>query len=354
MYESFYGFREKPFSILPDADFLYLSPRHDMALALLQYGLMNQAGLSVITGEIGAGKTTLIRYLLGRLPGHVTAGLVSNTHRSFAELLEWLLIAFSLEGRGRSYVEKIHAIEAFLARQHREGQRTVVIIDEAQNMARDTLEGLRMLLNVNADKRQILQVILVGQPGLRAMLRRPDMEQFAQRVAVDYHLLPLTGEETGRYVRHRLAVAGGADPNLFDDGACAELHRHSRGVPRLINLLCDTALVYAFADQLRHIDAKLVRDVAADKMKGGIFPKGRDGPPEASTALPDTSRSAASDERPVVRVPVRATEVVASEDRVLAAAHPAMPEVVSGPSKTRRDELYDKLQAAVSALIGKR
>ena len=272
MYEAFYGFREKPFSIIPDPEFLYFSPKHRMAFDLLEYGLMNQAGFNVITGEIGTGKTTLIRHLLGQMGPDLTVGLISNTHQSFGELLQWILFAFNLEYRGKEKVEMFHTFLDFLVQQYAQNKRAVLIVDEAQNMSAGTLEELRMLSNVNADKDQVLQVILVGQAGLRDTLRRPDLEQFAQRIAVDYHLEALNQDETRTYIRHRVDVAGVDNPGLFDDAACDAVYHHSQGVPRLINLLCDTALVYGFAEQKGKIDAQIVNDVAADKQKGGIFP----------------------------------------------------------------------------------
>ena len=196
MYEAFYGFREKPFSIIPDPSFLYFSTKHQMAFDLLEYGLMNQAGFNVITGEIGTGKTTLIRHLLGQMGPDTTVGLISNTHRSFGELLQWILFAYGLEYRGKEKVEMFHTFLDFMMEEYAQNKRTVLIVDEAQNMAPETLEELRMLSNVNADKDQILQVILVGQAQLRDLLRRPDLEQFAQRIAVDYHLEALDQEET--------------------------------------------------------------------------------------------------------------------------------------------------------------
>jgi general secretion pathway protein A len=272
MYESFYGFRERPFSIIPDPSFLYFSPKHSMALDLLEYGLMNQAGFNVITGEIGTGKTTLIRYLLNHLGQDVTVGLISNTHRSFGELLQWILFAFNLEWRGRKKVEMFQTFLDFLVQQYSHNKRSVLIVDEAQNMSADTLEELRMLSNVNADKDQLLQITLVGQAGLRETLRQPELEQFAQRIAVDYHLEPLDREETPAYIRHRISVAGRNGQALFDDAACDAVHELTDGVPRLVNLLCDTALVYGYAEQKLKIDAQIVQDVARDKKRGGIFP----------------------------------------------------------------------------------
>lgn len=272
MYEKFYGLREKPFSLLPDPSFLYPSEKHSMALVLLEYGLSNQTSFSVITGGIGTGKTTLIRQLLSQLGRDVTVGLISNTHRSFGELLQWVLLAFNLEYAGKDKVGMYQLLVDFLIGEYARNRRTVLIIDEAQNMAPEALEELRMLSNINADKDQVLQIILVGQAGLRETLRRPDLEQFAQRIAVDYNLESLNLEETHSYIRHRLQVAGG-DPDIFDTAACEAIYRHSGGTPRLINLLCDTAMVFGYAEQAAQIHAPLVEDVVHEKLKGGIFPK---------------------------------------------------------------------------------
>jgi type II secretory pathway predicted ATPase ExeA len=271
MYESFYHFSEKPFTLLPDPGFLYFSDKHRMALTLLEYGLMNQAGFTIISGDIGTGKTTLIRHLLDHMDREHTVGLISNTHRDFGELLQWVLLAFNLDHANMNKVEMYQRLVDFIIDEYAHNRRTVLIVDEAQNMDAETLEELRMLSNINADKDQALQMILVGQHELRDTLRRPDLVQFAQRISVDYHLEPLSEEETIGYVRHRLEVAGG-DPDLFDIEACQAVHRFSNGVPRLINLLCDTALVYGYAEQLTRIDSALVNDVAREKQQGGIFP----------------------------------------------------------------------------------
>jgi general secretion pathway protein A len=283
MYESFYQLREKPFTLLPDPGFLFLSNKHRMALTLLEYGLMNQAGFTVISGDIGTGKTTLIRHLLGHMDREHTVGLITNTHRSFGELLEWILLAYNLEHVNLGKVEMYRRFVDFIIDEYARNRRVVLIVDEAQNMAADTLEELRMLSNVNADKDQALQVILVGQRELRDTLRRPDLVQFAQRIAVDYHLEPLSEEETVGYIRHRLEIAGG-NPSLFDEAACRAVYRYSNGVPRLINLLCDTALVYGYAEQQEQIDSALVTDVAREKQQGGIFPTFHPAGPAAAPA----------------------------------------------------------------------
>lgn len=271
MYESFYHLKEKPFSLLPDPGFLYLSQKHRMALVLLEYGLSNQAGFSVVTGDIGTGKTTLIRHLLNQMGRDVTVGLITNTHRSFGVLLQWVLMSLNLDHHGKDKVAMYETLVDFLIKEFSRRRRTMLIVDEAQNMSPEALEELRMLSNINADKNQVLQVILVGQPGLRETLRRPDLEQFAQRIAVDYDLKPLNASETREYLRHRVAVAGGS-PDLFTDGACEVIYRHSGGTPRLINLLADTALVYGYAEQTEQISRELAEEVAQDKVKGGIFP----------------------------------------------------------------------------------
>ena len=271
MYQAFFGFKEKPFSLLPDPAFLFPSKKHRTALAMLEYGIMHQAGFTVISGDIGTGKTTLIRHLLNNLERDVTVGLITNAHAGFGELLEWVLLAYDIKCESHSKVARYRAFVDFMIQEYARGHRTVLIVDEAQNLSADTLEELRMLSNINADKDQVIQVILVGQPELRNQLRRPELVQFAQRIAVDFHLEPLEADETIAYIRHRIHVAGGAD-DLFETAACEAVHRYSGGIPRLINLLCDTALVYAYAEERQRINAALVTEVAKDKARGGLFP----------------------------------------------------------------------------------
>lgn len=271
MYETYYGLRDKPFSIVPDPAFLFLSRQHSKALDLIEYGLMNQAGFNVITGGIGTGKTTLIRYILDQIERSVSAGLISNTQQDFGELLQWILFAFKLDYRGKQKVELYETFIDFLAREYAEDRSCVLIVDEAQNMSVDALEQLRMLSNVNADKHQILQIMLVGQAGLRDTLRRPELEQFAQRIAADCHLEALDEQETRSYICHRLRIAGSAQPEFFDESACQAVYKHSGGVPRVINLLCDAALVYGYAEGLNAINAAIVNSVARDKGRGGLF-----------------------------------------------------------------------------------
>ncbi|MFZ0256867.1 MAG: AAA family ATPase [Gammaproteobacteria bacterium] len=270
MYESFYGFTEKPFSLLPDPSFLYLGKKHSMAFTMLQYGVVSQAGFTVIAGEIGCGKTTLIRHLLNNLERDVTVGLISNTQHRIGELMQWVLLAFGLEYRSKEKVELYETFVNFVIDEYGKQRRTVLILDEAQNMDAQTMEELRMLSNINSDKDLVLQIILVGQPELRALLRRPELEQFAQRIAADYYLEPLSAQETTDYIHHRLTVAGG-DSSMFSAEACELVYRYTRGVPRLINALCDNALVYGFAEQKKVIDAVIVRDVVHDRSERTVL-----------------------------------------------------------------------------------
>jgi type II secretory pathway predicted ATPase ExeA len=275
MYERYYGLRERPFSLLPNPDFLYFSRQHYIAYGLLEYGLTQQAGFVVITGEIGTGKTTLLRRLMGHLTPDVDVGFIVNTHPEFGGLLQWVADAFGIEGVGNTPVEQYRAFVRFLQSNAKRGRRALLIVDEGQNLNAKGLEELRTLSNINGAQ-QLLQIMLIGQPELRHTLRRPELEQFAQRVTVDYHLQPLTREETRAYIKHRLSVAGAGERQIFPDATLDFVHAYSRGVPRLINMICDAALVYGYASQQPAIDPKLIEEVVRDRLKGGILPVSTD------------------------------------------------------------------------------
>ena len=271
MYEAFYGFKDKPFSMLPDPSFLYLSKKHQTALTLLEYGLLNHVGFCVISGEPGAGKTTILRTLLGRVGDDVTVGLITNTHQSFGGLLDWVLSAFDLHRPNLTHVEMHQVFMEFLIDEYASGRTVLLIVDEAQNMKVEVLEELRMLSNVNSEKDQLMQVVLAGQPALKETLQLPELMQFAQRVAVDYHLNPLSLEETCGYIQHRL-ITSGAQKDVFTPAACERIYNYSGGTPRLINLLCETVLVYGFADQRQMIDVDLVDEMVLERMKDSVVP----------------------------------------------------------------------------------
>jgi general secretion pathway protein A len=272
MYEAFYGLREKPFSILPDPDLIYWCQNHRLAFAMLEFGVMNSAGFTVITGEIGCGKTTLVRYLLRRLDEHVTACLISNTPRAQDGLLQWIMMSLNQPFEG-SYPALFKQFQKFLYDQYSRGRRTILIVDEAQNLGLEALEELRMLSNVNTDKQQFLQIILVGQPQLKELLQAPQLVQFAQRISSDFHLRPLNIHEVSDYVDFRLRAVGSRS-QLFTDDACKTIADMSRGIPRTINILCDTALVYGFAAGAESITGELVKTVIENKAQFGVLPFG--------------------------------------------------------------------------------
>ncbi len=270
MYEEFYGLRTNPFTLLPAPEFLYESRKHALGVSLLEYAVERRLLLSMITGEVGSGKTTIVRRLLNNLGGDVTVGLISNTHAGFGNLMQWVALAFDLPFKDRDKVELYHDFVEFLVDQYRQGRRTLLIVDEAQNLDVETLEELRLLTNVNADDHHVLQTLLVGQPELHDKLKRHELRQLAQRISVSHRVEPLDETETAEYVRHRLRVAGG-DPRIFHKNALRLIHRNSGGIPRIINTLCDQALVYGYADGKRQIDALLIADIARDRIDTGLY-----------------------------------------------------------------------------------
>ena len=271
MYEAFYGLSEKPFSILPDPDLIYWGRAHRMAFGMLEFGVMNNAQCSVITGDVGSGKTTLIRHLLRKFnPKTMNVGVITNTPQGREELLQSIMLSLNLPFEG-IYPALLKSFHDFLYAQHANGRRTVLIVDEAQSLEAAALEGLRMLTNINVDKIQFLQLILVGQPQLKDMLCRPQLLQFAQRVSSDFHLKPLAQDEVAKYIEFRLSAVGSSG-HLFSDEACAMIAEASHGIPRMINILCDTALVYGFSTQSDRITSELVGLVIEDKRNFGIFP----------------------------------------------------------------------------------
>jgi general secretion pathway protein A len=271
MYEQFYGLREKPFALTPDPAYLYLAKRHRHALTMLEYVLSEASGFALITGEVGCGKTTVVRHFLERTQQPLNVGFITNTHPGFGNLLPWIMEALGMDVGQGAASEQYRQFVGHIKREYDAGRRAVLVIDEAQNLGVAGLEELRVLSNLNAGKHMLLQTILIGQPELRATLGLQQLRQLAQRIAIDHHLEALHAEETVGYVRHRLAVAGGR-PDIFTPEALELIHDCTGGIPRLVNLVCDTSLVYGFSDQQTIIAADLVEQVVADRASGGLLP----------------------------------------------------------------------------------
>jgi general secretion pathway protein A len=261
MYEEFYGLNERPFSLLPDPDFLYLSPQHKLARAYLEYGINQRVGFVVLTGEVGTGKTTLIKSLLKSRERNQRLGVLYQTSMGAEDLLEVLLREFEVRGHYASRTARLAAFNQFLLNAYGRGEHVVLLVDEAQNLGPEALEELRLLSNLQTEKDPLLQMILVGQPGLRARLRHPALRQLAQRVAVHYHLSPLNRQETQEYVNFRLARAGGS--GIFTESALDKLYDYTQGVPRRLNAWCDLALVAGFAEGRSEIDGEFIDTVIA-------------------------------------------------------------------------------------------
>lgn len=266
-YSDFFGLSERPFTLLPDPSFLYWAPQHQRAFAILEYGILTGAPVTLITGEIGAGKTTLLQALLGRLDETTTVGLISNAQGGRGELLQWVLHAFGIETRpDASYVQNFHRLQDFLISEYANGRRCLLIVDEAQNLSVEGLEEVRMLTNINSNKDELIQLVLVGQPELRDIIRSPQMRQLAQRVAASFHLQAMDAATVAAYVAHRLRIAGGSGEE-FSAGALAQIHEVTGGVPRLVNQICDLAMTYAWVGE----SAQITEDTIAAVLGDGVF-----------------------------------------------------------------------------------
>jgi general secretion pathway protein A len=271
MYLSFFGLSQEPFSIAPDPRYLFMSERHREALAHLLYGVRGGGGFVLLSGEIGAGKTTVCRCFLEQIPKRCNVAYIFNPKLTVEELLRSICDEFRIPppqhpgGLGAATVKDyVDVLNQFLLKTHAVGQNNVLIIDEAQNLSADVLEQLRLLTNLETSERKLLQIILIGQPELRAMLARPELEQLAQRVTARFHLEALSPKETSHYVRHRLSVAGLDRPLPFERDALLRIHALARGVPRRINLLCDRALLGAYASGKPRADVEIVEKAAAE------------------------------------------------------------------------------------------
>jgi len=268
MYTQFFQLKQSPFSIAPDPRYLFMSERHREALAHLLYGVGSGGGFVLLTGEIGAGKTTVCRCFMEQIPGNCRLAYIFNPKLTVEELLQSVCDEFRIAASGLSVKGYVDAINAYLLASHAQGLNNVLVIDEAQNLSAEVLEQLRLLTNLETSERKLLQIILIGQPELRGMLARPELEQLAQRVIARYHLGSLSEAEVGAYVEHRLAVAGSSAIAPFPRALMPQLHQLTKGVPRRINLLCDRALLGAYVENQHQVSRKILRRAAEEVFAG--------------------------------------------------------------------------------------
>ncbi|MBP7570060.1 MAG: AAA family ATPase [Acidobacteria bacterium] len=313
MYESYFQLRERPFALSPDPDYLYPSRVHREALDYLRYGIETQAGFVLITGEIGSGKTTLLQALLRGLDGQTTVVRLMNTMLEPRELLEAIAIDLGIPPSPSGKPALLRDLSIRLVEERAAGRLVLLVIDEAQNLGLPALEEIRMLSNLETEKSKLLQIVLVGQPDLRQQLDLPRLEQLRQRITVSYHLQALDADETERYINHRLRRAALGAPLQFPREVTDRVYARARGVPRLINVICDATLVYAYAEDRRAIEAALMDEVFAELEATGVLRPETERPGDpAGPVRPPLSR------RPEAAIPSAREEEVARERQLAA------------------------------------
>jgi len=265
MYEKFYGFKEKPFNATPDSKFFFPSPKHTEALSCLVYAINERKGFVVITGEIGAGKTTVCRSLMNKVDSNTRVALITNTHLTCKELIAEILDEFEVEYKSGTKQKLLSQLNTYLIKQLSSDINIVLIIDEAQNLTTNVLEEIRMLSNLETEKEKLIQIMLLGQPQLKVKLGNIRLEQFRQRIEIYYHLSGLTREETREYILHRLKLVSPNGVDIFTPGAVDLIFAHSRGIPRLINLVCDSALLSGYIYDSRKITEEIIQEVIKEK-----------------------------------------------------------------------------------------
>jgi len=348
MYESFYGLKEKPFRIVPNPEILFMGAKYQNALTYLEYGLMEDAGFILLTGEIGTGKTTLIRYILNRFCADMDVAVIFNTNVSPDQLVSLILQSLELEYKDGAKAKNLDTLHRFLIKRYAQNKRVLIIIDEAQNLSHAAMEEVRMLSNLQSDDQILIQIMLAGQPELRKKLKHPDFTPFTQRIAVNFRLSALTREEAGNYIAFRLEKAGG-QADIFSQAAVDKIYQASGGVPRAINLLCDASLVYGFGYEIESIDESVIQQVIMDKGDIGLQP---DEVPEAdehplnadaiSGSTEDVFNRLASLEADLRKIDVRIDWQV---KEIETQAEEARNQLVSNLKKLIHDERdrYDKL-----------
>lgn len=270
MYLDFFGLQRKPFELVPDPAFLHLSKRHSLALHLLEYGVYEQTGIIVISGEVGSGKTTLIQHMLYTIDDNsITIGLINNTHETLGDVAQWIALSLGIPIETPNSATLFKNIQNFVIDSYAKGKRVLIIVDEAQNLSDSCLEQLRLFSNINNGVDFLFQILLVGQPEIKEKLSQANMSQIAQRVSVEFHLEPLDWHETKNYIAHRLDVAG-TESKLFDDYAVGAIFFQSGGLPRLINTLCDQCLAFAYAKNETFISLETAIEVIKSRFIGGV------------------------------------------------------------------------------------
>jgi general secretion pathway protein A len=273
MYEAFYGLKEKAFNLNPDPEYFYMSREHEDAYRHLEYAISESKGFAVITGEVGSGKTTLINYLLNKLELDINIGLITNTNIPASQFLKAICREFEIDVDVGDKVDIMDVFQDFLLDKYALNERVILIIDEAQNISPEAIEEIRMLSNLEAEKSHLIQIVLIGQPELKYKLQRSDLKQFAQRVSTHYHINGLNKDEVNNYLRYRLKVGEAKNLDIFKEDAIELIYQHSLGIPRIINVICDTALVYGYADGIKIVDKSLIETVIKEREESGIFSK---------------------------------------------------------------------------------
>ena len=322
MYERFFSLRERPFALSPDPDYLYRSRVHSEALSYLRYGIEGHAGFIVITGEIGSGKTTLLQTALRGVDKHTAVARIVNTQLDARDLLEAVMLDFGLTpDPGLSKPRLLRVLAEYLVQQRVNGRLALLVIDEAQNLSLAALEEVRMLSNLETEKSKLIQIALVGQPELRAMMNRPELEQLRQRVTVSYHLPALEADETAAYINHRLARAATGTPVVFPREVTDLVHYRSRGVPRRINVVADAILLYGYGEGQREITLDLAQKAVDELVASGILTEAAPslvGTPAANAATPSDRVPAPAPSVPSAPVAAAAPVVAAMSDELVA------------------------------------
>ena len=264
MYRSFFNLTCKPFDLIPNPEFMFLSKTHKKAITYLDYGIRERVGFILLTGEVGSGKTTVIRELINKHLDRVVLAKVFNTNVNFEQLLSMINDDYDLPVQGKDKIELLRDLNHFLVEQYGKGNQPLLIIDEAQNLSLETLEEIRMLSNLETSDSKLLQIILVGQPELRTLLAKPELRQLRQRISIQCNLQPLNRQEVEEYIFHRLQVAGNRDALRFDPQALDLMFKYCSGIPRLVNIICDFLLLAAFAEEIRDINEDMIRDIIGD------------------------------------------------------------------------------------------